>query len=122
MSIRRFHQPQDRFRLFAVKPMVRDDEEGPWVTYREHEEEVQRRENEPTLRQALQRVKEAAEHDGSGVIYLHAGPEEPIFGVFMAVGATAPEGLKEPAMATALDALEHEGWNPYDHSHIDGDD
>lgn len=69
---------------------------------------------------ALRTLKTAAELDGSAVIYLHDAPDQESFGVLL-LNDKQPLGLPKSAGDIALDGLEKAGWNPYDHSHLDGE-
>lgn len=57
MKIMRFHAPRRWRDFLAPKPFVRDDKEGPWVTYRQHKEIVDQLEEE---NKKLERVFKAA--------------------------------------------------------------
>jgi hypothetical protein len=64
------------------------------------------------LKGALRTIRAAIEQDGSPVNYLHDPDGGKIFAATIAIGE-----FSEVALA-ALEEIG--GWNPYDHSHIEG--
>jgi len=70
------------------------------------------------LQAALRTVKAAVERDGSPVIYLH----DPDTGIPFAFLMPEHKNGERPMLDAVEEIMVAKGWNPYTHSHIDGDD
>lgn len=74
------------------------------------------------LKDALRFIKGAVDGGGS-VLYLHDPDDGKPFAVALRVGGWGDRAASNQAdrrVNVALDALEAEGWNPYDHNHVEG--